>query len=67
MELIGGTTIAKELVIKAIEAGKNVVTANKSLLAKYGREIFELASQKNVDIYYGASVGGGIPIIKVML
>ncbi len=66
IELIGGTTIAKDLVIKALEAGKHVVTANKSLLAKYGKEIFDTAAKNNVDIYYGASVGGGIPIIKVM-
>ncbi len=66
VELIGGTTIARDLVIKAIESGKHVVTANKSLLAKYGSKIFELAMKNGVDIYYGASVGGGIPIIKVM-
>lgn len=66
IELIGGTTIAKDLVIKALEAGKHVVTANKSLLAKYGEEIFSVAEKNGVDIYYGASVGGGIPIIKVM-
>ena len=66
IELIGGTTIAKDLVIKALEQGKHVVTANKSLLAKYGKEIFEVAAANSTDIYYGASVGGGIPIIKVM-
>ena len=66
IELIGGTTIAKDLVIKALESGKHVVTANKSLLAKYGEEIFAVAAKNGVDIYYGASVGGGIPIIKVM-
>ena len=66
IELIGGTTIAKDLVIKALEQGKHVVTANKSLLAKYGEEIFAVAEENGVDIYYGASVGGGIPIIKVM-
>ncbi len=66
VELIGGTTVAKDLVIKALESGKHVVTANKSLLAKYGEEIFTVAEKNGVDIYYGASVGGGIPIIKVM-
>lgn len=64
VELIGGTGIAKKLVIAALEAGKPVVTANKKLLAEYGREIFSLAAEKGVDIFYGASVGGGIPVIR---
>lgn len=64
VELIGGTGIARELVLKALEAGKPVVTANKALLAKHGEEVFAMAQKKNVDIYFGASVGGGIPIIK---
>lgn len=66
VELIGGTGIAKKLVVAALEAGKPVVTANKKLLAEYGTEIFALAKEKNVDIYFGASVGGGIPIIRVL-
>ncbi len=66
VELIGGTGIAKKLIIAAIEAGKSVVTANKKLLAEYGEEIFSLAERKGVDIYFGASVGGGIPIIRVL-
>jgi homoserine dehydrogenase len=66
VELIGGTGIAKDLVMKALEAGKPVVTANKALLAKYGREVFALAKKKNADIYFGASVGGGIPIIRAL-
>ena len=64
VELIGGTGIAKELVLKALKAGKPVVTANKALLAKHGKEIVKLAMEKQVDIYFGASVGGGIPIIR---
>lgn len=66
VETIGGTGIAKELVLKALNAGKCVVTANKKLLAEYGKEIFDTAAANNVDIYFGASVGGGIPIIRVL-
>lgn len=66
VELIGGCGIAKKVVMAALEAGKSVVTANKKLLAECGREIFSLAAEKNVDIYFGASVGGGIPIIRVL-
>ncbi len=66
VELIGGTGVAKQFVLAAIEAGKSVVTANKKLLAEYGAEIFGAAEHKGVDIYFGASVGGGIPIIRVL-
>jgi len=66
VELIGGTDAAKELVIKAIEAGKPVVTANKALLAEHGKEIFALAAQRGVSVYFGASVGGGIPIVRAL-
>ena len=66
VETIGGTGIARKFVTDAINAGKCVVTANKKLLAEYGREIFDLAAAKGVDIYFGASVGGGIPIIRVL-
>ena len=66
IELIGGTGVAKKFVLAAIEAGKAVVTANKKLLAEYGAEIFGAAERKGVDIYFGASVGGGIPIIRVL-
>ena len=64
IELIGGTKIAKEFILGAIEKGKHVVTANKALLAQHGREIFKAASKKGVDIGFEASVGGGIPIIR---
>ena len=64
VELIGGTGIAKQLILSAIAAGKNVVTANQKLLSESGREIFEAAAQAGVDIYFGAAVGGGIPIIR---
>jgi len=64
IELVGGTTIAKDLILGSIENGKHVVTANKALLAHHGKEIFLAASKKGVDIGFEASVGGGIPIIK---
>ena len=66
VETIGGTGIAKKLVLDALNAKKCVVTANKKLLAEYGREIFDTAKKNGVDIYFGASVGGGIPIIRVV-
>jgi homoserine dehydrogenase len=64
VELIGGTAIAKDLVIKAIENKKHVVTANKALLANYGNELFALAKKNNVILAFEASVAGGIPILK---
>ncbi len=66
VELIGGTTTAKELVLKAIENGKHVVTANKALIAEHGNEIFAAAEKANVSIAFEAAVAGGIPIIKMM-
>ena len=64
VELIGGTTIAKELILKAIASGKHVVTANKALLAQHGNEIFAAAQQRDVMVAFEGAVGGGIPIIK---
>jgi len=66
VELIGGTGIARTLVCEALKAHKPVVTANKRLLAEHGQEIFGLAEKEGVDLYFGASVGGGIPIIRVL-
>jgi len=66
VELIGGYDIAKELVLKAIENGKHVVTANKALIAVHGNEIFAAAAEKNVTVAYEAAVAGGIPIIKAL-
>jgi homoserine dehydrogenase len=66
VELIGGYTIAKKLVLAAIENGKHVVTANKALLAVHGNEIFEAASRKGVMVAFEAAVAGGIPIIKAL-
>ncbi|ONI44909.1 homoserine dehydrogenase [Candidatus Epulonipiscioides gigas] len=66
VEVMGGLTFAYECIIKAIEAGKNIVTANKDLIAVKGEEIFKLAKEKHVDVRYEASVGGGIPVIGAM-
>lgn len=66
VELIGGTTQAKELVLEAIAAGKHVVTANKALLAVHGTEIFAAAHAKGVMLNFEAAVAGGIPIIKAL-
>ncbi|MEC5400179.1 homoserine dehydrogenase [Uliginosibacterium sp. H1] len=66
VELIGGYTIAKELVLAAIENGKHVVTANKALLAVHGNEIFAAAQKKGVVVAFEAAVAGGIPIIKAL-
>ncbi|MFT5351476.1 MAG: homoserine dehydrogenase, partial [Gammaproteobacteria bacterium] len=66
IELIGGYTLAKELVLKAIENGKHVVTANKALIALHGNEIFSAAQAKGVTVAFEAAVAGGIPIIKAM-
>ena len=64
VELIGGTTIAKELILQAIANGKHIVTANKALLAQHGNEIFAAAQKQDVMVAFEAAVGGGIPIIK---
>ena len=63
IELIGGVGTAHDVVCDALRAGKHVVTANKALIASAGDEIFDLAQENGVEIAYGASVGGGIPII----
>ncbi|QEI06030.1 homoserine dehydrogenase [Pigmentiphaga aceris] len=66
VELIGGTGIARDLVLEALAQGKHVVTANKALLAKHGNEIFALASSKGLMVSFEAAVAGGIPIIKAI-
>jgi homoserine dehydrogenase len=66
VELIGGTGIARDLVLKAIENGKHVVTANKALIALHGNELFEKAQENGVTVAFEAGVAGGIPIIKAM-
>jgi len=66
VELIGGYTLAKDLVLKAIENGKHVVTANKALIAVHGTEIMKAAAEQGVSVSYEAGVAGGIPIIKAI-
>ena len=66
VELIGGYTVAKDLVLAAIANGKHVVTANKALLAVHGNEIFKAAQEKGVMVAFEAAVAGGIPIIKAL-
>ena len=66
VELIGGYTVAKQLVLEAIANGKHVVTANKALLAVHGQEIFAAAQAKGVMVAFEAAVAGGIPIIKAV-
>jgi homoserine dehydrogenase len=66
IEMIGGEGIAKELILKAIENGKQVITANKALLAGQGNALFKAAAEKGVDLAFEAAVGGCMPIIKAM-
>ncbi|MFP8880332.1 MAG: homoserine dehydrogenase [Myxococcota bacterium] len=66
IELIGGYDAAKKMILHAIAAGKPVVTANKALLAMHGKEIFEAACRRDVDVAFEASVGGGIPILRAL-
>jgi len=66
VELIGGYDAARRLIHRAIESGKHVVTANKALLALHGKEIFDAAARKGVDVAFEASVGGGIPILRAL-
>jgi homoserine dehydrogenase len=64
IEVMGGIEPARTLILKAIENGKSIITANKALLAKHGAELFEAADKKGVDLYYEAAVGGAIPILR---
>jgi homoserine dehydrogenase len=66
VELIGGTTVALDLVMSALENGKHVVTANKALMAAHGTEIFAVAQSRNLIVAFEAAVAGGIPIIKAL-
>ncbi len=66
VELIGGTRAAKDVILRALNAGKSVVTANKALLALHGKELFEVAEKSGADLFFEASVAGGIPIIKAL-
>ena len=64
VELLGGEEPARTLMLEALNRGKHVVTANKDVMAKFGRELFEAAEKNNVNLLFEASVGGGIPIIR---
>ena len=64
IELVGGTTIAKTMILAALRLGKPVITANKALLSAHGEELFAAAKKHGANLYYEASVCGGIPIIK---
>jgi homoserine dehydrogenase len=66
VELMGGIEEARELIVRSIEAGKIVVTGNKALLAEHGKEIFDLATARQVPVFFEAAVAGGIPIIKAV-
>jgi len=66
LELIGGTGIAKTVIEKALQSGKNVVTANKALLAEHGEELLQLARKNNVKLLFEAAIAGGIPVVGVL-
>ncbi|MCX7726828.1 MAG: homoserine dehydrogenase [Chitinispirillaceae bacterium] len=66
VELVGGVTFAKDIVLTALSRKKHVVTANKALIAEFGPELFECAEKNKVSLYFEASVGGGIPVIKAL-
>jgi homoserine dehydrogenase len=66
IELVGGTTLAKTMILTALRLGKPVITANKALLSAHGEELFAAARQHGANLYYEASVAGGIPIIKAL-
>src|SRR5215211_228138 len=66
IEVAGGISPAYELIKRAIEQGKHIVTANKEVIAKHGSELFELATRNNVTVLFEAAVGGGVPLISTI-
>ncbi len=66
IELVGGTTLAKTMILAALKLGKPVITANKALISTHGEELFAVAAEHGTNLYYEASVAGGIPIIKAL-
>lgn len=66
VELIGGTTVARDIISTALKAGKSAVTANKDLMATHGGELLAIAAEHQTDLFFEASVGGGIPIIQAL-
>lgn len=67
IEVIGGTTLAKQYILDALEQGKHIVTANKDLMAQHGAQITAKAKEKGCDVFYEASVAGGIPILRTLV
>ncbi len=67
IEVMGGIGLAKEYILASLERGKHVVTANKDLMAKHGQEILQKASEKGCDVFYEASVAGGVPILRTLV
>ena len=67
VELIGGETLAKDIIIQAFKSKKSVVTANKALIAKHGVELFQIAKENSVSFLFEAAVGGGIPIVTPLM
>ena len=67
VELIGGETLAKDIIIEAFKSKKSVVTANKALIAKHGVELFQIAKENGVSFLFEAAVGGGIPIVTPLM
>ena len=67
VELIGGETLAKDIIIQAFKSKKSVVTANKALIAKHGVELFQIAKENGVSFLFEAAVGGGIPIVTPLM
>lgn len=66
VELMGGESPASDYIVRALRQGKHVVTANKEVIAKHGLELMDLANRSNVNLFFEASVGGGIPVIAVL-
>src|SRR5580658_10476703 len=66
IELVGGITLAKTMILAALKLGKPVITANKALISAHGEELFAAANAGGANLYYEASVAGGIPIIKAV-
>jgi homoserine dehydrogenase len=67
IEVMGGIGLAKEYILAALERGKHIVTANKDLMAQHGQEILQKASEKGCDVFYEASVAGGVPILRTLV
>src|SRR5690606_11437342 len=67
IEVMGGIGLAKQYILESLERGKHVVTANKDLMAQHGQEILQKAAEKGCDVFYEASVAGGVPILRTLV